>query len=118
MKQLLRNFLLLLLAFISLATLFIPAFIIQTVRHIVRATVSKFFFGLAISIDYIYGYLLFGVFGLTVSTMTYKYYIEKGKLEWFMNFINWIFQDDNHCKNSYYDDLAKGKLTEEFQAKF
>ena len=77
----LRNFTFLLLAFFALVVLFIPLFIIQTIRHIIMYSVTKFFYGVAVAIDYLFGYLLFGYFGLTVSTIVYMYYIEKGKLK-------------------------------------
>lgn len=46
--------------------------------------------------------VLYGKFGVSISSATYSY-AEKGndRAIKFRNFINYLFNDDNHCRNAY-----------------
>lgn len=97
------NFGLFLIAFIILAILWLPLLIIQIIRLKYRKDdLGEWFYNLAVSLDYLGATLLYGTVGHTISAIAYKKAIKDDKLHIiFVKVINWIFQDDNHCKSAY-----------------
>lgn len=97
---------LLLLAFISMGVLFIPAFIAQIIRHFflirLKPEFSNYLFGLAKAFDYLFAYLIFGVHGHTVSAIVFK-----KQIGWAIIFIDWLFQDDTHCMKQFLYEFKK-----------
>lgn len=99
-----RSFGLLLLALISIILFSIPLFIYQTLVNIQRGLLSKFFEGLALALDYVGAYLIFGVRGHTISALVYH-----REIKWAIRGINWLFQDELHCEEQYNDEFIKIK---------
>lgn len=46
----------------------------------------------------------------TVSARAYR-----NDWKYIMRFINWLFQDQNHCKDSYYSEVFRKHLPIEYQ---
>jgi len=94
--------------------LFISAYVILTIGFILIVPYkvikdgkgSEFFFGLALSLDYVGGNLLYGYDGKTVSAITGKLSHEEGKAKKFERLINWLFDDNKHCYNAYIKELT------------
>jgi len=98
-----RSFLLLLLAIVGTLTLAPIFFIVQTIRNIKKDTLAEFYFGLALSLDYLGAYLLFGAIGHTISALV----VEK-KHNRAISFINWIFGDPQHCQKEWNKEFGRG----------
>jgi len=101
-----RSFFLLLLALSLMALLFIPLLFIQTCRNFISSSLPEFNYGLALSLDYLGAYLIFGTHKHTISATVW----DKDIL-WAVALINWLFQDDKHCENEWkYEFLIRPNL--------
>lgn len=99
-----RSFGLLLLALVSIVLLSVPLFVYQTLVNIQRGLLSDFFGGLALALDYLGAFLIFGVIGHTISAIVYQ-----RKIVWAIRAINWLFQDGLHCEEQYIKEFLKVK---------
>jgi len=98
-----RNILLLILAVVGITTLALPVFVIRISQRKLRF--SNYIYNLAKNIDYLGGTLLDNTDGHTISANSYYF-----NISWRIKFINWMFQDDNHCKKAYlYEYVEKAK---------
>jgi len=97
---------LLTLAFISMLILFLPLFTIQVARYLwllrLRSLLPQFLFGLAKAFDYLFAYLIFGIFNHTVSALVFK-----KQIGWAVESINWLFSDDRHCEEQFLLEYKK-----------
>jgi len=101
---------LLTLAFISMLILFLPLFTIQVARYLwllrLRPLLPKFLFGLAKAFDYLFAYLILGIFNHTVSALVFK-----KQVGWAINGIDWIFgtffNEPNHCMQQFLYEFKK-----------
>ncbi len=94
------NTLLLVIAIMLTSVLFIPLLLVQSIRN--RKRLGEYHYNLALNIDYMWGSLLFGEDGHTVSSEVYKR-AKKGKRKYlvFMKIINFMFANDVHCLQSF-----------------
>ena len=98
-----RSVLLLFLAFLCLENLFYVLFAVQIIRYLyLGKDLEPFLFGLAKAIDYVFAFIIFGVWGHTLSALVYK-----KNITWAIKFINWMFQDGTHCMVQYEDEFLK-----------
>ena len=95
-------FLLGVLGIISLGSL---VFIIQLVRKPLRGeSVKDYFYTLAIGLDQLGGSLIYGLEDWTISSVAYYDATTYKRNIWFMNLINFLFNDKQHCMKSYYKE--------------
>lgn len=99
-----RAVLLLSLAYYCIKWLFLPLLIIQVIRYTVierlREELDEFLHELSVEIDKVFGFLIFGVRNHTVSALVYK-----KNVVWAIEFIDLIFQEDDHCYKAYMDEF-------------
>ena len=100
------NTLLLIIAITITSVMFIPLLLVQSLRY--KDNLGHFHFNLAKNIDYMWASLLFGSDGHTVSAICYKKYIGgNNKYKYAVIFIDWLFDDTNHCIESYINEFTK-----------
>ena len=97
-----KSFLLFFLALL-LVVIFGPiVLILQFARKAYRKeSLSKYLYTLAVSLDQLGGSLLYGEEDWTISSIAYYNAFYRQRHKWFMNFINFLFQDRLHCENSF-----------------
>ncbi len=106
-----KEFLFLMLVFALVLVLGTIAFIGQVIRKTIRKeSLKKYFYSLIIGLDQIGGTLLYGLEDWCISSIAYYDY-SKGKNKWFMHFINFLAQDKEHCKKSYFTELKERGFT-------
>ncbi len=100
------NTLLLILAAAITLVLFVPLFIIQSIRR--SGTLGEYHLNLAVNIDYVWGALFFGTDGHTVSAVVY-FRMMNGYCGYrkYVNAINWLFSDDMHCRRAWQHEFLK-----------
>ena len=97
----LTNIFLIVIAILSICTAGILVFIFQIFRKPLRKEdLNSYLRGIAIGLDQFGATLIYGTEDWCISSIAYQHYLE-GKNKYFMNFINFIFRDPDHCKNSY-----------------
>ena len=85
---------------------FIPLLIVQSIRR--REELDAFHLNLAINIDYIWGALIFGADGHTVSAIVYMNVLNGNKkYVKYVSAINWVFDDPLHCSSAYEYEFDK-----------
>jgi len=102
------NFLLMLIAMALVATLSLPALIVNTIRKLYRREkIKEYFRTVAIGFDQAGGSILYGQEDWTVSSWTY-YLCRRGNRDayWFMRFIDLLF-GAGHCEESFYNEAQK-----------
>lgn len=104
-----KAFLLLAFALISVCLL---APIIFIFRFIFFDNRKKYLNFVALGLDRLGAVIFYKKLGWTVSSLTFFRYIlkeksfnKKGFYFYFMSFINFIFNDKNHCENSYFWEI-------------
>lgn len=108
-----KHFLLLAFALLSLLT-------VGTVVFLFKAAFNKdtkhYFYITALGLDRLGAVVLYNKLGWTVSSLTYFRYIQREKKQnkkaayyYFMKFIDFLFCDKEHCKNSYTWELSHRK---------
>ncbi len=106
-----KEFLFLMLVFVLVLVLGTIAFIGQVIRKTIRKeSLKKYFYSLIIGLDQIGGTLLYGLEDWCISSIAY-YDFTKNRNRWFMNFINFLAQDKDHCKKSYQTELKERGFT-------
>lgn len=106
----LTNIFLILLAIILLMTVGILVFIFQIFRKTIRKEdLNSYLRGIAIGLDQFGATLIYGTEDWCISSIAYKHYTEN-RNTYVMKFINFIFRDPDHCKNSY---LAESRVIKE-----
>lgn len=104
------NTILLVAAIMLTFVLFLPLLLIHTIRR--GKTLGKYYLNLAVNIDYVWGALLFGTDGHTVSAICYKRRMTYTRYRKYVRLINWLFDDNTHCKTSYeYEFITRPQLT-------
>ena len=100
-----NTFLLMLAIFVTMV-LFVPLLVVQSLRR--AGTLSAYHFNLAKNIDYMWGSLLFGVDGHTVSAICYKRSLgNKNRYKRCVSLINFVFRDAMHCREAYIHEFRK-----------
>ncbi|MBT8349087.1 MAG: hypothetical protein HKP62_06565 [Sulfurovum sp.] len=93
-----RDYLLLLMALV----LFIPIFIVGHAIHLYKEvtkgsfSMREYAFNVAYHLDLAGGTMLFNSENKSISAMAYE-----KEIVWLISFINWIFRDENHCKDAW-----------------
>ena len=72
-------------------------------------SVGKYIHTVAISLDQLGAALIYGVEDWCVSSLAYYDYKYENKNKWFMHFINFLFNDKEHCKVSFETEYAELK---------
>lgn len=94
------NTMLLLIAICVSVVFFLPLFFVQSLRR--RKMLEQFHLNLAVNIDYVWGALLFGADGHTVSAICFKRQAEgSARFARYVRVINWLFRDNEHCVRAY-----------------
>lgn len=104
-------FLIAIVAFIILGPI---AFFLQVIRKLFRKeSLSDYFHALACGIDQLGGSIVYSLEDWKISSIAYydAYYLNKNV--WFMNLINSLFLDKEHCKNSYLNEFKQLKTKPE-----
>ncbi len=102
-----RKFLFLILVTFLLLFLGTIAFIGQIVRKAIRKeSLEDYFYSLIIGLDQLGGTILYGLEDWCISSIAY-YDSQKGKNIYLEKFINFLFKDKEHCKNSYFTELKE-----------
>ena len=73
-------------------------------------SVGKYIHTVAISLDQLGAALIYGEEDWCVSSIAYYDYKYENKNKWFMHFINFLFNDKEHCKASFeteYEELKR-----------
>ena len=101
------NTLLLLLAVFLTIVLFVPLLLVQSIRN--RADLGKYLLNLATYIEYMWGSLLFGTDGHTISATLWKRHKE-GKLNYLIliGIVDWLFDNHTHCRDAYMYEFKEG----------
>lgn len=100
-----RNYMLLILALLSIFILGPIVFTVRLYQRSKRKDDDKYVYNFAKSLDYVGGALLDMTDGHTVSANSIKFNrVLRTK------FINWLFQDPNHCNEAYtYEYITKAE---------
>ncbi len=99
------NTLLLMIAILLTAALFVPLLVLQSVRR--RKTIGDYHFNLAKNIDYMWCSLLFAEDGHTVSAMCWQQKLQgKRKYVIFVKVIDFLFGDETHCQSAYIHEFG------------
>ena len=97
-----RDYLLLIFAL----TLFIPIFIVGHLIHLIKgASMKRYAYNIALHLDEAGGAMLFNSEDHTISAMAYK-----KEMFWFVDIIDWIFRDGEHCYKAWKDEFDKGSV--------
>ena len=100
-----REFFLMLIAFVLVGVLALP---VLAIGSIARRDKKRYWMSVAVGLDQVGGSLLYGTEDWTVSSWTYYECSNRGKYCFFMKFIDWIF-GDGHCKRSYEKESKEGR---------
>lgn len=101
------NFILFILGVIGIVLFGTFVFLVQIVRKPFKnESLKKYFLALAIGLDQLGGSIIYGLEDWCISSVAY-YDAEHGKNVWFMNLINFLFNDKEHCKKSYENEFKK-----------
>lgn len=107
-----KSFILMLIAIVLIAMLSIPALVLNTIRKIYRRESLKHYFKMvSFGFDQVGGSILFAQEDWMVSSWVYYLWRDSNgsnKAAYcFMIFINTIFMDANHCKDSFNDEAKR-----------
>ncbi len=98
-----KNLVLMLIAFILVVTLSPIVFIVNLFRY----NLKEYFYTVAIGLDQLGGSILYNEEDWTVSSYTYMLACEGNRrAELFMKFIDFIF-GDGHCEKSFFKEFFK-----------
>nr|WP_129502091.1 hypothetical protein [Malaciobacter halophilus] len=101
------NFILFILGVVGIILLGTVVFLVQIVRKPLRKeSLKKYFLALAIGLDQLGGSIIYGLEDWCISSVAY-FDAENGKNIWFMKLINFLFNDKEHCKNSFENEFKK-----------
>ena len=83
--------------------------ILRKVFFFKEESVGKYIHTVAISLDQLGAALIYGEEDWCVSSLAYYDYKYENKNKWFMHFINFLFNDKEHCKVSFETEYAELK---------
>ena len=83
--------------------------ILRKVFFFKEESVEKYIHTVAISLDQLGAALIYGEEDWCVSSLAYYDYKYENKNKWFMHFINFLFNDKEHCKVSFETEYAELK---------
>jgi len=75
-----------------------------------KESLSEYIYSLSIGIDQLGGTIIYGLEDWKISSVAYYDAKYCNKNIWFMNFINFLFQDKEHCKKSYKHEFNELKI--------
>jgi hypothetical protein len=102
------NIFLFVLALIGLILIGSLVFLVQLVRIPLRKeSLKKYFLTLAIGMDQLGGSLVYRLEDWCISSVAYYDATFLKKNIWFVKVINFMFNDKEHCKNSYVKEFKK-----------
>ena len=81
--------------------------IIRKVFFSKEESVGKYIHTVAMSLDQLGAALIYGEEDWCVSSIAYYDYKCENKNKWFMHFINFLFNDKEHCKVSFETEYAE-----------
>ena len=113
------NLILMLIAMLAIFLASIPAVVLNTIRkRYRRESLKEYFKTVAIGFDQAGGSILYGQEDWTVSSWTYYLWRKSEGMnkpaEYFMDFINTLFMDHNHCEDSFYKEAEKTNFKPEW----
>lgn len=103
-------FIVALLSMLVFGPLTILAQIVRKTFLFKKGSLSDYFYSLAIGLDQLGGSIIYGLEDWKISSVAYYDAKVDKKNIWFMYFINFLFQDKNHCKNSYQHEFNELKV--------
>lgn len=114
-----KTILLAILAMTLIFVLAVPVIVINVIRKVIVGESLKHYFKmLSWGFDQVGGTILYAQEDWMVSSWTYYLWRNSnGKNRWaygFMIFINTIFMDKDHCKDSFYDEAKRLKFRTEW----
>ena len=83
--------------------------VLRKVSFFKEESVGKYIHTVAISLDQLGAALIYGEEDWCVSSLAYYDYKYENKNKWFMHFINFLFNDKEHCKVSFETEYAELK---------
>ena len=83
--------------------------VLRKVFFFKEESVGKYIHTVAISLDQLGAALIYGEEDWCVSSLAYYDYKYENKNKWFMHFINFLFNDKEHCKVSFKTEYAELK---------
>ena len=83
--------------------------VLRKVFFFKEESVGKYIHTVAISLDQLGAALIYGEEDWCVSSLAYYDYKYENKNKWFMHFINFLFNDKEHCKVSFETEYAELK---------